>query len=63
MMNVQGMKGRHRLVERHSQILRFAEIFGMIIKMTDDIDKQLTYAALEKQGMSKIHPQRCQSGR
>ncbi len=26
---------------------------GMIIEMTDDIGKQLTYAALEKQGMPK----------
>ncbi len=26
---------------------------GMIIEITDDIGKQLTYAALEKQGMSR----------
>ena len=53
MMNLEGMKGRLRLIERHSQIKRFAELFGMIIKMADDIGKQLTYAALEKRGMSK----------
>jgi hypothetical protein len=26
---------------------------GLIVEMTDDIGKKLTYAALEKQGMSK----------
>ena len=30
-----------------------ADPVGMIIEMTDDIGKQLTYAALEKQGMSR----------
>ena len=30
-----------------------ADPVGMIIEMTDDIGKQLTYAALEKQGMPK----------
>ena len=30
-----------------------ADPVGMIIEMTDNIGKQLTYAALEKQGMSK----------
>jgi hypothetical protein len=30
-----------------------ADPVGMIIEMTDDIGKQLTYAALEQQGMSR----------
>ena len=30
-----------------------ADPVGMIIEMTDDIGKQLTYAALEKQGMPR----------
>ena len=30
-----------------------ADPVGMIIEMTDDIGKQLTYAALEKQGIPK----------
>ena len=30
-----------------------ADPVGLIIEMTDDIGKQLTYAALEKQGMPK----------
>ena len=30
-----------------------ADPVGLIVEMTDDIGKQLTYAALEKQGMPK----------
>ena len=32
---------------------KYKDPVGMIIEMTDDIGKQLTYAALEKQGMPK----------
>ena len=40
------------VVERMQQS-GMADPVGMIIEMTDDIGKQLTYAALEKQGMPR----------
>jgi len=40
------------VVERMQQS-GLADPVGLIIEMTDDIGKQLTYAALEKQGMSR----------
>jgi len=40
------------VVERMKQS-GLADPVGLIIEMTDDIGKQLTYAALEKQGMPR----------
>jgi len=40
-------------VMKRMQESGMADPVGMIIEMTDDIGKQLTYAALEKQGMPK----------
>jgi len=40
------------VVERMKQS-DLADPVGLIIEMTDDIGKQLTYAALEKQGMPR----------
>ena len=40
------------VVERMQQSVH-SDPVGLIIEMTDDIGKQLTYAALEKQGMPK----------
>ena len=50
---------RHLLNHNGSDVVQrmqesgMADPVGMIIEMTDDIGKQLTYAALEKQGMPK----------
>ena len=40
-------------VMKRMQESGMADPVGMIVEMTDDIGKQLTYAALEKQGMPK----------
>ena len=40
-------------VAKRMQESGMSDPVGMIIEMTDDIGKQLTYAALEKQGMPK----------
>ena len=50
---------RHLLNHNASDVMKrmqesgMADPVGMIIEMTDDIGKQLTYAALEKQGMPR----------
>ena len=50
---------RHLLAHNSPDVMQrmqesgMADPVGMIIEMTDDIGKQLTYAALEKQGMPK----------
>lgn len=40
-------------VMKRMQESGMADPVGMIVEMTDDIGKQLTYAALEKQGMPR----------
>lgn len=50
---------RHLLSHNGSDVVRrmqesgFEDPVGLIVEMTDDIGKQLTYAALESQGMPK----------